>query len=108
MPQEISVSYHAIKSKVYRLIDALVAGEKSEAEIQESIRRWWSLIHPADRPVAQKYLLTVLGRSVSALDAIGDGLTSSSGCAPSRGQFPSERIKVEEPLANQNQFTSPV
>ena len=36
MPQEISVSYQAIKSKVYRLIDALVVGEKTESEIQES------------------------------------------------------------------------
>jgi hypothetical protein len=81
MPQEISVSYQAIKSKVYRLIDALVVGEKSEAEVQESIRRWWDLIHPADRPVAQKYLTMVLGRSASALDAVGDGLLSAGGAA---------------------------
>jgi hypothetical protein len=74
MPQEISVSYQAIKSKVYRLIDALVVGEKSESDVQESIRRWWDLIHPADRPIAQKYLLAVLGRSNSALEAIGTGL----------------------------------
>ncbi len=80
MPQEISVSYQAIKSKVYRLIDALVVGEKSEAEVQESVRRWWSLIHPADRPIAQKYLLMVLGRSNSALDAMGTELLSVSGC----------------------------
>lgn len=79
MPQEISVSYQAIKSKVYRLIDALVVGEKNEGEVQESIRRWWDLIHPADRPVAQKYLLMVLGRSASALDAVGDGLHAASG-----------------------------
>jgi hypothetical protein len=78
MPQEISVSYQAIKSKVYRLIDALVVGEKNEAEVQESIRRWWDLIHPADRPIAQKYLLMVLGRSASALDAVSDGLFSVS------------------------------
>ncbi len=78
MPQEISVSYQAIKSKVYRLIDALVVGEKTEAEVQESIRRWWDLIHPADRPVAQKYLITVLGLSASALGAIGDGLTTTA------------------------------
>jgi len=85
MPQEISVSYQAIKSKVYRLIDALVVGEKSEAEVQESVRRWWSLIHPADRPIAQKYLLMVLGRSNSALDAMGAELLSVSGCtAPER------------------------
>jgi hypothetical protein len=79
MPQEISVSYQAIKSKVYRLIDALVVGEKNEAEVQESIRRWWDLIHPADRPVAQKYLAMVLDRSASALDAVGDGLLSAGG-----------------------------
>jgi hypothetical protein len=79
MPQEISVSYQAIKSKVYRLIDSLVVGEKSEADVQESIRRWWSLIHPADRPIAQKYLLMVLGRSASALDSMGDALLSIGG-----------------------------
>ncbi|MGA2100184.1 MAG: hypothetical protein ABSG34_03720 [Candidatus Sulfotelmatobacter sp.] len=79
MPQEISVSYQAIKSKVYRLIDALVVGEKSEAEVQESVRRWWALIHPADRPIAQKYLLMVLGRSNSALDAMGTELLTVSG-----------------------------
>lgn len=78
MPQEISVSYQAIKSKVYRLIDALVVGEKSEYEVQESIRRWWALIHPADRPIAQKYLLMVLGHSACALDAMGDALLSVS------------------------------
>ena len=90
MPQEISVSYQAIKSKVYRLIDALVVGEKSEAEVQESIRRWWALIHPADRPIAQKYLLMVLGRSSSALDAVGDTLVSVGGCEPAVAQVHSD------------------
>ena len=96
MPQEISVSYLAIKSKVYRLIDALVDGEKTEADVQESVRRWWDLIHPADRPVAKKYLLIVLGRSVSALDAIGDGLTSSKGCEVTYGPLPSDRVRMIE------------
>jgi hypothetical protein len=97
MPQEISVSYQAIKSKVYRLIDALVVGEKSESEVQESIRRWWDLIHPADRPVAQKYLLMVLGRSASALDAVGDGLLSTGGAQPhyaqpNHSEIPTKRL----------------
>jgi hypothetical protein len=76
MPQEVSVSYLAIKSKVYRLIDAFVSGEKSEEEVQEAIRRWWELIHPADRPIAQKYLLIVLERSSLCFDAIEEGLTA--------------------------------
>ena len=92
MPQEISVSYQAIKSKVYRLIDALVVGEKSEAEVQESIRRWWDLIHPADRPIAQKYLLMVLGRSASALDAVGDGLLSAGGAESAYSQMAQSQI----------------
>lgn len=82
MPQEISVSYQAIKSKVYRLVDSLVVGEKTEAEVQESVRRWWALIHPADRPIAQKYLFLVLGRSTSALEAMGDVLLTATAADP--------------------------
>lgn len=101
MPQEISVSYQAIKSKVYRLIDALVVGEKNEADVQESIQRWWDLIHPADRPVAQKYLLMVLGRSASALDAVEDGLFASGGEQPRQPHLedhrsPSKRLRLTE------------
>ena len=70
MPQEVSISYQAVKSKVYKLIDAMVEGEKSPAEIQESMHRWWALVHPADRAVAQKYLVTVLEKSHGALAAI--------------------------------------
>jgi hypothetical protein len=107
MPQEISVSYQAIKSKVYRLIDALVVGEKNEAEVQESIRRWWDLIHPADRPIAQKYLLMVLGRSASALEAIGDGLFSISTAQVAEqalvaAQMPNKRLRLIERLVKEN------
>jgi len=106
MPQEISVSYQAIKSKVYRLIDALVIGEKSEAEIQESVRRWWDLIHPQDRAIAQKYLLTVLGRSATALDAVGAGLLSVSGSVRQQSlnvtaHTPTERLRSMERIAKE-------
>lgn len=107
MPQEISVSYQAIKSKVYRLIDALVVGEKNEAEVQESIRRWWDLIHPADRPIAQKYLLMVMGRSASALEAIGDGLFSIQSAQTAEPalvatQIPSKRLRLIERIVKES------
>jgi hypothetical protein len=96
MPQEVSVSYQAIKSKVYRLIDSLVVGEKSEIEIQESIRRWWELIHPADRPIAQKYLLLVLGRSCLAMDAIEEGLMEATDHQLSRPSETARAMKIVE------------
>ena len=40
MGQEISVSYQAVKSKVYRLIDSLVEDAKNTGDVQEL-----SLIH---------------------------------------------------------------
>ncbi len=112
MPQEISVSYQAIKSKVYRLIDALVVGEKSEAEVQESVRRWWALIHPADRPIAQKYLLLVLGRSNSALDAMGTELLTVSGCEVARQQMesplPTKRMRLIERMMKESSVRTAV
>jgi len=103
MPQEVSVSYQAVKSKVYRLIDALVVGEKTEAEVQESIRRWWDLIHPADRPIAQKYLLLVLERSTLALDAVEEGLLEASG-AP-RSSEPAKTLKLMGRIVKQSSFS---
>jgi hypothetical protein len=96
MPQEVSVSYQAIKSKVYRLIDTLVVGEKSEIEVQESIRRWWELIHPADRPIAQKYLLLVLERSCLAMDAIEDGLMEATDHQAPRPSETTRAMKMVE------------
>jgi hypothetical protein len=75
MGQEISVSYQAVKSKVYRLIDSLVEDAKSEGDVQESVKRWWRHIHPADRPIARKHLLSVLSKSNATLEAISGGLT---------------------------------
>lgn len=75
MGQEISVSYQAVKSKVYRLIDSLVEDAKSQDDVQESVKRWWKLVHPADRPIARKYLLAVLTKSNASLEAICEGLT---------------------------------
>jgi hypothetical protein len=113
MPQEISVSYQAIKSKVYRLIDSLVVGEKTESEVQESIRRWWALIHPADRPIAQKYLLLVLGRSASALDSMGDAFLSVSACEVTRPHMsevalPSKRMRLLERMVKESSARSVV
>ncbi len=96
MPQEVSVSYQAIKSKVYRLIDALVVGEKSEVDVQESVRRWWELIHPADRPIAQKYLLTVLERSRLALEAVEEGQMEANQSNGNRPSDPAKELKLVE------------
>jgi hypothetical protein len=108
MPQEISVSYLAIKNKVYRLIDAMVVGEKSEAEVQESVRRWWSLIHPADRPIAKKYLMAILGRSMSALDMIVDTVPSTDGREASYPLLSSDRTKLMERIMKDDSVPSPV
>jgi len=107
MPQEVSVSYQAVKSKIYRLIDALVVGEKTEAEVQESIRRWWDLIHPADRPIAQKYLLIVLHRSTLALDAVEQGLLEATDHIVPRPSESAKALKLVDRLVKQSALSPP-
>jgi hypothetical protein len=104
MPQEVSISYQAVKSKVYKLVDAMVEGDNNSLEVQESIRRWWKLIHPSDRAVAQKYLLMVLEKSNSTLGAIVLGLPEVKEVKPARDlgmeRFPSrsDRTAVSSPV----------
>ncbi|MBS1849676.1 MAG: hypothetical protein JST79_02090 [Acidobacteria bacterium] len=94
MGQEVSISYQAVKSRVYKLIDALVEGEKTEQEVQESMRRWWKLVHPADRPMAQKYLMMVLERSNTSLAAIGDGFVAFKEAEALREHVPNKFSKM--------------
>ena len=105
MGQEISVSLQAVKTKVYKLIDALIEGAKTEAEVQESIRRWWKLIHPADRAVAQKYLELVLQRSNACLEAMNDGLQTVSESRAIVAPTPPKAPKLH-PVSNQPQISS--
>jgi hypothetical protein len=88
MGQEISVSYQAVKSKVYRLIDSLVEDAKSQDDVQESVKRWWKLVHPADRPIARKYLLAVLAKSNASIEAICEGLTDLKDFEMQAGALP--------------------
>lgn len=97
MPQEISVSYQAVKSKVYKLIDAAVEGEKNEQQIRESMQRWWKLIHPADRAVAQKYLLRVLERSHSSLNAMTHAFLECAEAGPPN-EATSDRLAKPQPV----------
>jgi len=79
MPQELSVSYQAVKTKVHRLMDAAVEGTKAESDIHTCIRRWWCLVQPADRAVARRYLLEVLEKSNATLKAISEELSELEG-----------------------------
>jgi len=101
MSQEISVSYQAIKSKVYRLIDAAVEGEKTEVQIQQSMQRWWKLVHPADRVVAQKYLLRVLERSHASLNAMTHAFLEATECESVGPMADNDKLAKEHPVTSQ-------
>lgn len=103
MNQEISISYRAVKSKIYKLIDALVEGEKNESEVQESIQRWWRMVRPDDRAVAEKYLAMILSKSNASLHAIRNGMHTIDGIN-SFGEFhanqqPVNRVGNRQPAA---------
>ena len=99
MGQEVSISLQAVKTKVYKLIDALIEGAKTEAEVQESIRRWWKLIHPTDRAVAQKYFELVLQRSNACLEAMNEGLQTVTESRPVVAPTPPKPHKLQ-PVPN--------
>ena len=107
MGQEVSVSYQAVKSKVYKLIDALVEDIKTEGDVQESMKRWWKLVHPADRPVARKYLLAVLQKSNASLEAITDGMVDFKEFEKVRQPEPIKPPKMQR-LASQAHVASPM
>lgn len=107
MGQEVSVSYQAVKSKVYKLIDALVEDIKTEGDVQESMKRWWKLVHPADRPVARKYLLAVLQKSNASLEAITDGLVDFQDFERVHAPVPVKHPKMQR-LASQAQIAGPM
>jgi len=107
MPQEISVSYQAVKSKVYKLIDAAVEGDKTEQQIRESMQRWWKLVHPADRAVAQKYLLRVLGRSHASLNAMTHAFLESAECETAN-EAAQDRLAKPQPVNNQSRSAAAV
>jgi hypothetical protein len=100
MGQEISVSYQAVKSKVYRLIDGLVENAKTQDDVQESMKRWWKLIHPADRPIARKYLLTVLTKSNATLEAICEGLIDLKDFETEAQSLPRLHALPDEPASH--------
>jgi hypothetical protein len=78
----VSVSYQAVKSRVYRLIDSLAEEGKSTNDVKDSLKQWWNAIHPSDRPVARKYLIAILAESDSGIDAIREGITQLDDFAP--------------------------
>ncbi len=96
MGQELSVSYQAVKTKVHRLMDAVVEGTKTESDVHACIRRWWSLVQPSDRAVARRYLLAVLERSNATLNAISSELTELEGFAANSDR-PSSNL-AERPM----------
>jgi len=93
---------------VYRLIDALVEGSKTEGEVQESMQRWWKLIHPADRAVAQKYILTVLAKSNASLEAMNDGLFAFKEFAGVREMEVAKAAKLQARAASPSQLAGPM
>ena len=107
MGQEVSISLQAVKTKVYKLIDALIEGAKTEAEVQESIRRWWKLIHPTDRAVARKYLELVLQRSNTSLEAMNGGLQTLKEFRAAADPTAPKTPKLH-PVPNQTQISSPL
>ena len=78
----VSVSYQAVKSRVYRLIDSLAEEGKTTNDVKDSLKQWWNTIHPSDRPVARKYLIAILPEANSGIDAIREGIATLDDFGP--------------------------
>src|SRR5512133_1577545 len=78
----VSVSYQAVKSRVYRLIDSLAEEGKTTNHVKDSLKQWWNTIHPSDRPVARKYLIAILAEANSGIDAIREGIATLDDFGP--------------------------
>ena len=75
---------------------------------RESIRRWWDLIHPADRPIAQKYLAMVLERSAMALDAVEGGLIEANQPEVLRAPESNKALETIQRLNKHASFSSAI
>lgn len=107
MRHEVSVSYHAVKSRVYRLIDSLAEEGKTTNDVKDSLKRWWNRIHPSDRPVARKYLIAVLTESTAAIDAIEEGIANLEDFAPHpRSAFALSRLHALKLISPASQSRS--
>jgi hypothetical protein len=68
-------TYLAPRDKVYRFIDEMVEGTRSQGELLESLRRWWNSIPLAEREIVRKDLLNVLAKSNATIEALSGLLT---------------------------------
>jgi hypothetical protein len=69
-------TYLPPRDKVYRLVDDMVEGTRSESELLESVRRWWDSIPVSERNIVRRELLNVLAKSNATIEAISGVLSA--------------------------------